>query len=134
MNINKGDYIFELTYLPFKNFPNALVNLSSGDHTFTGELFDINLDERLDIISGKLLFLQNLEGEFDHSKKIVLPINSDNLHSQQTPLHYDFLDINNDGLVDIIVTSEIDFYQGSRIDILIQTSQNLFLTNTPSTI
>ena len=128
--INKGDYIFELTDLPFKNFPNALVNLSSGNDTFTDELFDINLDERLDIISGKLLFLQNSEGEFDYSEKILLPINSDNLYSQQTPLDYDFLDINNDGLVDIIVTSEIDFYQGSRIDILIQTSQNIFENRT----
>ena len=92
------------------------------------------MDERLDIISGKFLFLQNSIGEFDYLEKIVLPINSDNLNSQQTPLDYDFLDINSDGLIDIIVSSEIDYYQGSRIDILIQTSQNIFENKTTELI
>ena len=132
--INKGNFIFELTDLPFKNFPNASQNLSLGNFTYTDELFDINLDERLDIISGKFLFIQNSKGEFDYLEKIVLPINSDNLNSQQTPLDYDFLDINSDGLIDIIVSSEIDYYQGSRIDILIQTSQNIFENKTTELI
>ena len=96
--------------------------------SYTDEIFDINLDGKLDIISGKLLFIQNSNGEFDFSNKIRLPINEN--HYEQSPQDYDFFDVNNDGLIDIIVTSEINSYNGSRLDILIQTSKSTFENKT----
>lgn len=118
--INKGDFKFDLNPTYFLGFP------EQGPDTYTDELFDLNLDGKLDIISGKMLFYQSQNGEFDYSSGIQLPINLDNAHSTQTPIDYDFLDINQDGLIDLIVTSEINFYQGGRLDILVQNSQKEF--------
>ena len=38
-------------------------------------------------------------------------------------IYIDFFDFNNDNKIDIIVTSEKNFYKGSRLDILIQTDE-----------
>ena len=127
--LNKGNFNFELTDSPFKNFQ---YRNNCTDQcwipSYTDEVFDINLDGKLDIISGKFLFIQNSNGEFDFSNKIRLPINEN--HYEQSPQDYDFFDVNNDGLIDIIVTSEINSYNGSRLDILIQTSQSTFENKT----
>lgn len=118
--LNRGGFEFDLYSSCFIDFP------EQGPETYTDELFDINLDGRLDIVSGRMLFYQSENGTFNYSDGIHLPINQDNINSTQTPIDYDFFDVNQDGLIDLIVTSEIDFYQGGRLDILIQNSHQEF--------
>jgi len=120
--INQGNFNFNLIGNLIVNSPNFSNEPTWG---WTDELFDINGDGKLDLLTGKFLIHQNIENKFNWSDKISLPVDP-----EIGVLDFDFINLNNDDLIDIIVSSNKNSYQGSRIDILIQNQEGNFVNRT----
>ena len=78
---------------------------------------DLNKDDKLDLVlggNGIGLVVPQLNGIYSRSNAIVLPV-----QSNQAPLDFDFLDLNNDGNLDIICTYTLDNYKGYGLAIYI---------------
>ena len=98
--INKGGQTFELNNKVFKNFTQM-------DNYYTVELFDINNDGKLDLFLGSsktLRVIPNINGDFDRSKAIDFPIDS-NLEIMDIA----FLDFDFDGKIDVLTMSNKNY-------------------------
>lgn len=107
--INKGNGLFELSNIVFKGFNNV-------DPYYTVELFDVNNDNKLDLLIGDLVILQE-EGIFDRAKAIELDIDSD-----LSVMDIAFLDLNEDCFNDLILVCEKGGYMGYSLNIFINKS------------
>ena len=109
---NLGNENFQLNKSLFQGFPT-----SSIDNFYSVELMDLNKDDKLDLVlggNGIGLVVPQLNGIYSRSNAIVLPV-----QSNQAPLDFDFLDLNNDGNLDIICTYTLDNYKGYGLAIYI---------------
>ena len=98
--INKGGQTFELNNKVFKNFTQM-------DNYYTVELFDINNDGKLDLFLGSsktLRVIPNINGDFDRSKAIDFPIDT-NLEIMDIA----FLDFDFDGKIDVLTMSNKNY-------------------------
>jgi hypothetical protein len=98
--INKGGQTFELNNKVFKNFTQM-------DNYYTVELFDINNDGKLDLFLGSsktLRVIPNINGDFDRSKAIDFPIDT-NLEIMDIA----FLDFDFDSKIDVLTMSNKNY-------------------------
>ena len=98
--INKGGQTFELNNKVFKNFTQM-------DNYYTVELFDINNDGKLDLFLGSsktLRVIPNINGDFDRSKAIDFPIDSN-----MEIMDIAFLDFDFDGKIDVLTMSNKNY-------------------------
>ena len=98
--INKGGQTFELNNKVFKNFTGM-------DNYYTVELFDINNDGKLDLFLGSsktLRVIPNINGDFDRSKAIDFPIDSN-----MEIMDIAFLDFDFDGKIDVLTMSNKNY-------------------------
>jgi hypothetical protein len=98
------------------------------DNFYTMELFDINNDGWLDLIlagEDKIVILYNTNGVFDKRTDLILRNNI-------SGLDIGFLDLDNNGKIDLIVNSQILNYNGYNITTLLQYDNNSFVDKTSS--
>ena len=110
---NMGNFNFSLQKNIFQNFTTA-------DNFYSVELMDLNNDGYLDLVmagGGMAFVIPQNHGIFDRSKAISLPVNIN-----QLPLSFVFLDMNGDGILDIISLYTLNNYQGYGIAVYINSN------------
>ena len=101
--MNNGDGNFKLSNEKFKGFENI-------DNFSTDELFDLNQDDKLDLVLGslnKLLIIYQKNGEYNYKDAVSIPI--DNGLQVGDVIFFDF---NKDGVLDILSLSNVNVYKG----------------------
>ncbi len=120
--INKGNGKFDLKNDIFPTIRNGF------DNYYTMELFDINSDGWLDLIlagEDKITILYNKNSIFDMRIDLYLKNNI-------SGLDIGFLDLDNNGKMDLIINSQVSNYNGYTITALLQYENNSFSDKTNS--